>query len=68
MEKLILKIPTIKCEGCIENIGRALKEKKGIATVEGNPETKDVTVSYLKEEISEEEIRSAIRGIGHQVG
>lgn len=68
MEKLVLKVPTIKCEGCIENIGRALKERKGIAQVEGNPEAKEVTVSYRQAEIDEEEIRRAIVQMGHQVG
>lgn len=67
MEKLVLKVPTIKCKGCIENIDRALRKRKGIAQVEGNPETKQVTVSYLQEEIGEDEIRGAIIQIGHQI-
>lgn len=68
MEKLLLKIPTIKCQGCVENIQRVLKQRKGIAQVEGDPETKEVTVSYLQEKIGEEEIRGAIVQMGHQVG
>lgn len=68
MEKLVLKVPTIKCEGCVENIERALKQRGGVASVEGDPETKNVMVSYLREEISEEEIRGAIARMGHQLG
>lgn len=67
MEKLILKIPTIKCEGCVENIQRVLKQREGVTLVEGDPETKQVTVSYLQEEIGEDEIRGAIIQIGHQI-
>ncbi|MCH7570710.1 MAG: heavy-metal-associated domain-containing protein [Deltaproteobacteria bacterium] len=68
MEKLVLKIPTIHCEGCVENIQRALKAKKGIALVEGNSQTKEVTVSYLQEEIGEQKIRESIVQMGHQIG
>lgn len=68
MEKLFLKVPTIKCEGCVENIQRVLKQRKGVTLVEGDPETKQVTVSYLQEEIGEDEIRGAIIQMGHQVG
>lgn len=67
MEKLVLKIPTIKCEGCVENIQRVLKQREGVTLVEGDPETKQVTVSYLQEEIGEDEIRGAIIQIGHQI-
>lgn len=67
MEKLLLKIPTIKCGGCVENIQRVLKQRKGVTVVEGDPETKKVTVSYLQEEIGEEEIRGAIVQMGHQI-
>lgn len=68
MEKLILKVPTIKCEGCVQNIQRVLTQRKGIAQVEGNPDTKDVMVAYLREEIGDEEIREAILQMGHQIG
>ncbi len=68
MEKLILEIPTIHCEGCIENIQRALKQRKGITRVEGDPQTKLVTVSYQEQEIDEERIRESIVQMGHQVG
>lgn len=68
MEKVVLKIPTIKCEGCVENIQRVLTQKKGITSVEGDSETKQVTVSYLREEIGEEAIRGAVVQMGHQIG
>lgn len=68
MEKVVLKIPTIKCEGCVENIQRVLTQKKGITSVEGDPDTKQVTVSYLREEIGEEAIRGAVVQMGHQIG
>jgi len=68
MEKLILKVPTIKCEGCVQNIQRVLTQRKGITQVECNPDTKDVMVAYLREEIGDEKIREAILQMGHQIG
>jgi len=67
MDKLVLKIPTIKCDGCIENVKRIVEQKKGVALVEGDPQTKQVTVSYLQEEIGEQKIRESIAQMGHQV-
>jgi len=68
MEKLVLKVPTIHCVGCIENIQRALNQKKGVTQVEGDPQTKQVTVSYHEQEIDEERIRESIVQMGHQIG
>lgn len=67
MERVVLKIPTIKCEGCIENIQRVLTQKKGVTSVEGDPDSKQVTVSYFGEEIGDEEIRGAVVQMGHQI-
>jgi len=68
MEKFVLKVPTIKCEGCVQNIQRVLTQKEGITLVEGDPNTKEVAISYREAEIGEEEIRSAIVQMGHQTG
>ena len=67
MDKLVLKILTIKCEGCVVNIKRIVEQKKGVTLVEGDPQTKQVTVSYLKEEIDEKKIRESIAQMGHQI-
>jgi len=68
METVVLKIPTIKCEGCVQNIERVLKQREGVALVEGNPDTKEVNVSFIESEIREEEIRGALIQMGHQIG
>ena len=67
MDKLVLKIPTIKCEGCVENIKRIVEQKKGVTLVEGDPQTKQIEVSYHQEEIGAEKIRESIVQMGHQV-
>jgi len=67
MEKVVLKIPTIKCEGCVENIQRVLTQKKGIISVAGDPDSKQVTVSYFGEEITHEEIHGAVVQMGHEI-
>lgn len=68
MDKLLLRVPTIKCEGCVQNIQRSLMQRKGVTSVAGDPETKQVSVSYFGEEITDEEIRGAIVQMGHQIG
>lgn len=67
MEKLFLKVPTIKCEGCVQNIERFLKQREGVILIEGNPDSKEVTISYDREKIREEEIRGAILQMGYQI-
>jgi hypothetical protein len=39
-----------------------------VILIEGNPNSKEVTISYDREKIREEEIRGAIVQMGYQVG
>ncbi len=46
MEKTTLNIPNISCGHCVNRVKNALFELDGVSAVDGNPETKDVSVTY----------------------
>ncbi len=46
MEKATLNIPNISCGHCVNRVKNALSELDGVSAVDGNPETKDVSVDY----------------------
>ena len=46
MEKTTLSIPKISCGHCVNTIKNELLEIEGVNSVEGDPETKKVTVEF----------------------
>ena len=46
MEKTTFSIPNISCNHCIMTIQRELGEIEGIGNIEGNSETKEITVEW----------------------
>ena len=68
MRTIQLKVPTIKCDGCMETIRSALSKHPGVETVEGDPNRKDVMVTFNPDQLSETEIRTAISDAGFLVG
>ncbi|MBI4561038.1 MAG: heavy-metal-associated domain-containing protein [Candidatus Rokubacteria bacterium] len=68
MRTIQLKVPTIKCDGCMETIRTALSKHPGVETVEGDPNRKEVTVTFNPDQLSETEIRTAISDAGFLVG
>jgi len=68
MRTLELKVPTIKCEGCVETIRTALGKHPGVQTVKGDPNRKEVTVLFDPGRLTEREIRAAIADAGFLVG
>lgn len=63
-----LKVPMIKCEGCVETIRTALSKLEVVQTVEGDLNRKEVTVTFSPDQLSESEIRTVISGAGFLVG
>ena len=68
MRTIQLKVPTIKCDGCMETIRSALSKHPGVETAEGDPNRKEVTVTFNPDQLSETEIRTAISDAGFLVG
>jgi copper chaperone CopZ len=68
MKTIQLKVPTIKCEGCVETLRTALSKRSGVQTVAGDPNRKEVTVRFNPDQLTEHEIRAAIADAGFLVG
>jgi len=46
MNEKEIRIPNITCGHCVANIKRELEELDGVTMVDGDPETKNVTVKW----------------------
>ena len=46
MEKQTFSIPNISCGHCVMTIKSELNELEGVTTVDGNPDSKNVTVEW----------------------
>jgi copper chaperone CopZ len=46
MEKQTFSIPNISCGHCVMTIKSELSELEGVTTVDGNPDSKNVTVEW----------------------
>ncbi len=68
MRTIHLKVPTIKCEGCVEKIRVALTKRRGVQMVEGDQDRKVITVTFDTDQLSNAEIRAAVAGAGFMVG
>jgi copper chaperone CopZ len=68
MRTVELKVPTIKCEGCVEKIRESLTRRRGVERVAGDPERKAVTVTFNPAQLSDADIRTAVADAGFLVG
>jgi RNA polymerase sigma-70 factor (ECF subfamily) len=68
MRTIQLKVPTIKCDGCVEKIRGALSKRRGVQTVEGDPDRKEITVTFNPDQLGDGEIRIAVADAGFLVG
>ncbi|MCF8105857.1 MAG: heavy-metal-associated domain-containing protein [Desulfohalobiaceae bacterium] len=64
MEKQTLNVPNISCGHCVTAIKNELSELKGVASVDGDPGTKTVTVEW-DEPASIDQIRSKLKEINY---
>lgn len=64
MEKATLSIPNISCNHCVMTIKGELGEVEGIQSVEGNAETKEITVEW-DSPATMEMIRSTLKEINY---
>ncbi len=46
MEKTTLNIPNISCGHCVNSIKNELSDLDGVQSVDGNPDSKSVTVAW----------------------
>ena len=46
MESKKITVPNISCGHCVMTIKNELRELQGVSKVEGNPDTKEITVDW----------------------
>jgi copper chaperone len=64
MEKTTLSIPKISCGHCVNTIKNELLEVKGVASVDGSAEAKQVMVEF-ESPATMEKIRQVLQEIGY---
>lgn len=64
MQKEVLSVPNISCGHCVMTIRNELSEIDGIASVEGDPEKKQITVEW-KAPASLESIKNTLKEINY---
>jgi len=64
MEEKTFSIPKISCGHCVMAIKNELGEMEGVASVEGNPEKKQITVRW-KDPANEASIKEALAAIDY---
>lgn len=62
-----LSIPTIHCQGCVDNINKSFLLINGIESVEGDPELKTITIRIDKYQVKIGQIKKTLQNLGHQL-
>ena len=65
---LVLDVPTIHCQGCVDTITAYLMTEQGIDRVEGDPKSRTIRISYRPGMVAPDTIESAINRLGHKTG
>ncbi len=66
-EKVLLTVPGIHCQGCVDRIRDHLTVQKGIQKVEGDPVKKTISVVYEDHKIVKTKIKEIIAGMGYSL-
>ncbi len=64
-EKILLSVPGIHCQGCVDRIRDHLMAQKGIRKVEGDPSKKTISVFFERQKIKKDKIKEVIAGLGY---
>ncbi|MBI4497719.1 MAG: heavy-metal-associated domain-containing protein [Chloroflexi bacterium] len=67
MERIVLTAPDISCDHCINAITKAVGSLEGVESVDGSPDTKQVTVVFDAGRVSLEAIKEAMEEEGYPV-
>lgn len=68
LEEVILKVPSMHCQGCAANVKEALTRLSSVASVQADPATKLVFVGVRNGQLGRKELCAAITAIGHVCG
>ena len=67
MESQTLHAPNISCGHCVMHIKRAVSSLPGVTAVEGDPSTKNVTVTFDPAKVQVERIKATMAEEGYPV-
>ncbi len=67
MENATLHAPAISCMHCVGAIKRAVGKLEGVSSVEGDPGTKNVQVSFDPSKVKLAQIKQAMADEGYPV-
>lgn len=67
MEQTVLKVPSIHCDGCVNNIRGGINRLPGVRRVEGDSGLKTIRVDFDPEVVSVEAIEKAVEERGFPV-
>ncbi len=65
MNKIIIKVEGMHCEGCENRIKNSLKELEGVKEVQANHKTGEVTLE--EENVNLDEVKEQIEDLGFEV-
>jgi len=66
-EEVTLEAPDISCKHCIATIRKAVTGLPGVQFLNGDPETKLVTIRYDPAALALDEVEAAMAGEGYPV-
>jgi copper chaperone len=67
MERITLTAPDISCDHCINAIRKAVTSLPGVQMLEGNPDTKLITLEFDPGQTELEEIEDTMQDEGYPV-
>ena len=57
----------IHCEGCEQQVGRALRRLEGVRDVTASHKTQQVVVSFLPTQVHPEQVRAKLEQLGYEI-
>jgi copper chaperone CopZ len=60
-----LKVPRIHCDGCVNTVTGAVRKLPGVQSVQASEVTKEVTVEFDPQQVSEQKIRATLSLVGY---
>jgi len=67
LQQLSISVPGIHCHACVETIEAHLSTATGVVRVAGDARQKSVQVAYAADQVSADELRAQIKGLGYEV-
>ena len=67
MTKVTLEAPDISCDHCIASIQKAMTKLPGVRFLEGNPNTKQMTLEYDPGSVQLDAIERAMEAEGYPI-